>query len=351
MRPSTARRWKIFLSTVLASATVSAVYGAMVGFATASRPGVSAATGLVVGLVNGALVSTGIGGIELFGTLTGPGRRLARAPLLVTVTIKAVLYGALIFGVVGGEVGVRVLGHRPAVALLDDPSAPLSLAFAFLMTFLFLFVLEMSRIVGGRALRDVVLGRYHRPRSEERFFLFVDVAGSTPLAERVGPASVHRFLGRVFRVASDPIEDHGGEVYQYVGDEMVITWTAGRQSRDERPVACFFAIVEALEAAEPVFERDIGVAPRVRGALHAGQVVTGEVGESRRAIVFHGDVMNTTSRLEQATRDLGRRFLASADALDRLVLDGRYALEDLGPQRLRGREAPVRVFAVERPRR
>jgi len=48
--------------------------------------------------------------------------------------------------------------------------------------------------------------------------------GSTPLAERLGPASVHEFLNRVFQLASDPIDDHEGEIYQYVGDEVVITW-------------------------------------------------------------------------------------------------------------------------------
>jgi adenylate cyclase len=75
-------------------------------------------------------------------------------------------------------------------------------------------------------------------------------------------------------------------------------------------------------------------------------VITGEVGGSRRAIVYHGDVMNTTSRLEQASRDLERKLLVSGDALARLAdLDG-FALDDLGPQQLRGRSAPVRVYAV-----
>ena len=65
------------------------------------------------------------------------------------------------------------------------------------------------------------------------------------------------------------------------------------------------------------------------------------------AVVFHGDVMNTAARLEQATRDLDRRFLASADALSRLTRTERYALESLGPQPLRGRAAPVDVYAVD----
>jgi hypothetical protein len=48
--------------------------------------------------------------------------------------------------------------------------------------------------------------------------------------------------------------------------------------------------------------------------------ITGEVGQVRRAIVFHGDVMNTTGRLEQATREVGCFFIASAEALVPLVL-------------------------------
>ncbi len=57
----------------------------------------------------------------------------------------------------GGELGMRVLGLRPAHAVLDNPLTPLSVTFSFGLTFAALFVLEMSRIVGGRRLRD--LGR------------------------------------------------------------------------------------------------------------------------------------------------------------------------------------------------
>ncbi len=70
------------------------------------------------------------------------------------------------------------------------------------------------------------------------------------------------------------------------------------------------------------------------------------MGESRRAIVFHGDVMNSTARIEVTTRDLERQFLVSADALERLEGFDAYVLEDLGLQQLRGRAEPVRVYAV-----
>ena len=56
--------------------------------------------------------------------------------------------------------------------------------------------------------------------------------------------------------------------------------------------------------------------------------------------------MNTTSRIEQATRDLERQFLVSGDAMERLAdLEG-FALDDLGLQRLRGRAAAVHVYAI-----
>ncbi len=56
--------------------------------------------------------------------------------------------------------------------------------------------------------------------------------------------------------------------------------------------------------------------------------------------------MNTAARLEQATRDLDRQFLVSAHALSRLNGTERYTREALGPRALRGREAPVEIYAV-----
>ena len=102
----------------------------------------------------------------------------------------------------------------------------------------------------------------------------------------------------------------------------------------------------ALARATPDFEREFGAVPKLRAALHAGEVVTGETGGSRRAIVFNGDVMNTTSRLEGATRSLSRPFLVSEDALRQLEGAAGYALEDLGLQQLRGKQAAMRVYAV-----
>jgi adenylate cyclase len=355
VRAGTRRRLALFLRTLAVTVVIGAVVGGANGSGFPGAPLLGALLGALGGATNGVILMAAILGAEIFLPRTRLGHALERVPFLVTFAMKLLVYGTLVAIVIGGRPGGRL--GRAVAAMLVSPDlaqamyvqkAPRAVLMASIFVLLgnTVLVLQLGRLVGERTLRDIVFGRYHRPRTEERFFLFVDIAGSTPLAERIGPDAVHRFLGEVFRLASDPIDDHRGEVHQYVGDEMVITWTVAEGRDGARPVACFFGIEEALARAAPAFEREFGAAPRLRAALHGGRVITGEVGGSRRAIVYHGDVMNTAARIEQATRDLERQFLISRDAVERLAGLERFPLDDLGLQRLRGRAAPMHVYAV-----
>jgi len=355
MRVGAQRRAVMLLRTLGAGALIGAVFGGTTGSGFHDAPRLGALFGVVAGVINGVTITGVIFGAEIFLSPTRFGHALERVPFLLTFAMKVLVYGIVVTLVVGGGLGWRVVANVPTLlgpdlarAISEHIKTPVAprMARTFFLVGLAIFVLQLSRLVGERTLRDIVFGRYHRSRTEERFFLFVDIIGSTPLAERIGPGAVHRFLGEVFRLASDPIDDVRGEVYQYVGDEIVITWTVTEGREGARPLACFFAIEHALERAASEFEREFGAVPRLRAALHAGPVITGEVGGSRRAIVYHGDVMNTTSRIEQATRDLDRQFLVSGDALERLADLQGFARENLGLQQLRGRTAAMQVYAV-----
>ena len=334
---------------------MGATFGAVFGAATLTPRVPGALMGCLSGAVDFVTMAALIGGTEHYLPRTRAGAALEKAPFLVVFTVKAIAYSAVIMTIIGGRFGPGIaalfVNEDLAAAMRAqlDTHFPLGVALpiAFLVTFFFLLVHQMRMLVGASTLRDIVLGRYHQARVEERFFLFVDVVGSTPIAERLGPVMVNRFLNRVFHIASDPVDDSRGEVYQYVGDEMVVTWKVPVGRVSARPLACYFAIEEALARGAEEFQSEFGAVPQIRGALHAGQVITGEVGASRRAIVFHGDVMNTASRLENATRDLKRSFLASEDALTRLEGKDAYILTDLGEQKLRGRSTAVRVYAVD----
>jgi len=355
MRAGTRRRVALLLRALGASVVIGAVVGGANGSGFRDAPLLGAMLGALGGATNGVIMTGAILGAEIFLPPTRLGHALERAPFLLTFAMKVLVYGTVVALVLVGRPGGRL--GRPVAAIMLSPDLAeamyvqrgpraVLLASTFLLLGAAIFLLQMSRLVGERTLRDIVFGRYHRSREEERFFLFVDIAGSTPLAERLGPDAVHRFLGEVFRLASDPIDEHRGEVHQYVGDEIVITWTVAEGRAGAGPVACFFAIERALARSAPEFEHEFGTVPRLRAALHGGPVITGEVGGSRRAIVYHGDVMNTTARIEQATRDLERQFLVSRDALERLGDLADFVLEDLGLQRLRGRAAAMGVYAV-----
>ena len=200
MRIGTRRRLELLGRVVGASVLLGSAYGALLNVAAYGAP----RFGILIGAIHGFLLGLALGFLEVFGTRSRPGRLVEQAPFLVTLLIKALIYGSLIVFVNIVEPGTRLVHVPPGTG-----SAQLvSIIFSFAVTGAVIFLLQISRVIGGRTLRDWVMGRYHRPRREERFFLFVDIAGSTALAERIGPVAVHRFLNGVFLLASDPVDDY-----------------------------------------------------------------------------------------------------------------------------------------------
>ena len=354
MRLATRQQWLSYAIALRFAAVLGGLFGIAAGAVMIKPPLAGALFGFFAGVVDFTFGMALIGAAEIFLPRTRLGRALARLPFFASVLIKAAAYFLVVLVQIGGRIGPRAVGLvagpqvAAQIAAQIDGAFPLGLSVVFgvLVTLLLVLLRQAGQLIGERTFRMIVRGRYRRPRAEERFFLFIDIVGSTPVAEKLGALSVHRYLNRIFQETSDPVDDHGGEVYQYVGDEIVVTWLVPEGRAGAKPLACFFAIEAALARASPEFEREFGTVPKLRAALHAGEVVTGEAGGSRRAIVFHGDVMNATSRIENLTRTLGHPFLVSEDALARLEGAEAYALEDLGPQPLRGKDAAVRVYAA-----
>src|SRR6202011_2085132 len=101
-----------------------------------------------------------------------------------------------------------------------------------------------------------ITGRYHPPAEENPFVLFVGLAGSTGLAERLGGVGIHRFLDRTFRLLTLAAVDYRGEVLDYIGDEVIVTWREISGVVDGRPLRCFMAMRDELSRASGQFERE-----------------------------------------------------------------------------------------------
>ena len=89
---------------------------------------------------------------------------------------------------------------------------------------MFAFVVDVNSLLGQNVLINFITGRYYAPRLESRVFLFLDMEGSTGLAERLGPLAFHRLVNRFVLDLTRPIVAAHGEIHRYVGDELIATW-------------------------------------------------------------------------------------------------------------------------------
>lgn len=208
--------------------------------------------------------------------------------------------------------------------------------------------LGLTRLLGPRVLRNLFSGRYHHPFEEERIFLFLDLTGSTTIAERIGHLRYHSFLRDFIDDLEDPLLEHGGDVYQYVGDEVVVTWPLKDTHSNGRCLACHFAIVDAIEQARSRYEDAYGAVPSFRTGIHCGRVVAGEIGDQRKQIVFVGDVINTASRMQAEAKARDKRLVVSGALLARIELPAGIEARPLRAVRPKGKEQAVEIFEVVR---
>ncbi|MBM2840913.1 MAG: putative adenylate/guanylate cyclase [Bacteroidetes bacterium] len=219
--------------------------------------------------------------------------------------------------------------------------------YAFVMIFLVNFVRRVNRMLGQNALANFITGKYHNPVEEERVFMFLDLKASTGIAEKLGHKRYHRFLNDFFFDITPAIVESKGEIYQYVGDEVVVTWTKDRGLRDANCINCFFRIAAAIAKVSDKYERRYGFIPTFKAGYHIGAVITGLIGDIKRDIVFHGDTVNTASRIRSECTVVKRDLLLSHSLLERLSISSYLTPESIGKIKLRGKEEEIELYAIK----
>jgi class 3 adenylate cyclase len=208
------------------------------------------------------------------------------------------------------------------------------------------FVVQMNRMIGANVLRYFMAGVYHRPKAEERIFLFLDLEGSTQLAERLGSGRYFELLRRCVDDLTEPVLETEGDIYQYAGDEVVVTWRVEDGVRAANCVRCFFAVREAIAIRASQYRKDFGAVPRFRGGLHGGTVTAGEIGDLRKQIVFVGDILNTAARLEEHAKRTGLDLVASQTVLALMELPSHVGTTRCGELSLRGKDSCVTAYSL-----
>src|SRR5215468_11066941 len=300
----------------------------------------------VRGVVDGALITVLVGGYLLFlrdGRLRPWFRRLG-------FWADLALSSAIVLGLflVGRALGGVLTSFEPRRFLTSFTEAHLIYAALFfvVVAITIQFVFQMNRMIGANVLGYFMAGVYRHPKAEERIFLFVDLEGSTRLAEELGSARYFELLRRFVDDLTEPVLQADAEIYQYAGDEVVVTWRLDAGLRAANCVRCFFGIRATVARHASRYQREFGTVPRFRGGLHGGPVTGGELGDLRRQIVFVGDILNTAARLEEYAKRMNLGLVVSGALLERLALPDGVRAARCGELALRGKDARVDPYIL-----
>jgi adenylate cyclase len=186
------------------------------------------------------------------------------------------------------------------------------------------------------------------PGRREVTVMFADLRGFTPLSERMDPGDMVGVLNGYFEAMTQAIAAHHGRVNQFMGDGLLALFGA----LEPNPWQARDAVCAALEMRKALAGYNGELAARGMPTLrfgigiHTGEVVAGVMGnQSLSAFAVVGDTVNTAARVEQLTR-LHDTDVLITDAVRRM-LDSRFRLRELPPAPVKGKEYPVRTYAVE----
>ena len=236
----------------LIGAVVGAAYGHMMAVSD-GRPLLSI-TGLPRGILTGVVITGILFSLEQ--VLAQPAMaRLRSTPFLTHLIIKTVIYLIVIlFGLVIGA----WLFPAPSEVGVWLPIQRHDVLFSFAAVLTIRFINDVNRLLGQNVLLNFITGHYYRPRLEQRVFLFIDIEGSTALAERLGALAFHRLVSRFVVDITDPIVKAYGEIHRYVGDELIATWKLADGIADAHCVSACFDAFERLAVLSPAYLRDFG---------------------------------------------------------------------------------------------
>ena len=204
-------------------------------------------------------------------------------------------------------------------------------------------MLKIIDMIGARHFIHFMVGTYHRPVRKERIVLFIDLVGSTDMAERLGPEKSMDLLIRFIFDACAIIRRHGGDILNYTGDGLVVLWPVQQASE---AIDAVQALRKHTQDSGGFYKKKFDEVPDFRAGIHAGTIVIGQIGEEKLFLGLSGDTVNTASRLEKMNKETGTNILISRAVADALPPAQQSQLKSLGQKEIRGKEEKIEIYTM-----
>lgn len=173
--------------------------------------------------------------------------------------------------------------------------------------------------------------------------MFTDIQGYTTLAEKMDVRELRRLIDDYFQVLSRSVRQNNGVVSEKIGDAMLAIWETTSASKTLREESCEagLAIVNNLDSFN---QENSHPALPTRIGIHFGKLLVSKLGSMDNYIYrVIGDLVNTTSRIENANKFLGTRLLVTGEVIAGI---DRFLTRPLGSFQLAGRSKPVCLFEL-----
>ena len=224
-------------------------------------------------------------------------------------------------------------------------NATVLIFYCFLVGFFIDFIQQIDKKFGPGNLGKMLSGKFYSPKEEERIFMFLDMKSSTSIAEKLGHIEYSKLIQDCFQDIRAVIPFQA-EIYQYVGDEVVLTWQKDNGLSEANCINAFFAFEDQLKKRENHYLDKYGLLPEFKAGIHGGMVIVAEVGEIKREIAYHGDTINTAARIQSMCNTYKAKLLASKQLLNSLQSSD-FSFKSVGEVMLRGKEKSTLIYTVE----
>ncbi|MBQ4819580.1 adenylate/guanylate cyclase domain-containing protein [Aquimarina sp. MMG016] len=223
-----------------------------------------------------------------------------------------------------------------------------TILYIVMVSFVFSFIKIATEKFGKGVFIKMLLGKYKNPQEEKRIFMFLDLKDSTTIAENLGHFKYSQFIQDCFYDLNEVVPKYDAEIYQYVGDEAVLSWPYKKGLANNNCVDLFFAFQQKKQSKTKYYEEKYGVIPEFKAGLHGGTLMVTEVGVIKKEIAYHGDVINTSARIQAECNKHRVLLLISERLLQDLKIGNYLSSKFLGSVLLKGKQEEVNIHTIDK---
>lgn len=283
----------------------------------------------------------------IFHTLIYP-KMIRTRNILLTIMLRMAVFAALTTAII--LIFLQFSGipsHAWKSTTLPSGSGVSVMVSMVLMEMLVGLVVTLRTNLGKNYFRNFIRNAYFTPIMENRIFMFMDLRDSTLLVEKMGSTAFSSFIQDCFKDLSSAALDLGGEIYQFVGDEAVITWPVKNQTQFKEAVDLHFSLIEKLEKKRAYYIGKHSHFPEFWSSIHSGMVSAALVGHYKKEIAYHGGVLNLCSRLQKVCRDYNTNLVVSESFYKELPYKSSFNCSAVSDIELKGISEKQLVYKID----